>query len=410
MSSLEEVQPLLRSDSSPEEAEGQAKGTILTSVLGIFSTMAGAGILALPSTLHHLGVVSGLIVLTSMALLTWTSITYLCLCADVTHAYSYEELTTRLLGPKLIWCTRLMTFLLLFGACVMNMVIAMDVLAPLLHQSRCLVSLAFTLVVIPLCLPDSLYALRYTNALVVLCLVIFTASLGLRASDSTSVVSLDHNHHHDTVALSWITRVSTVLPVTVLSFGCQLNSIRAYGELSTKHEMRVVNVAVTTLALGFYATLGLVGHRVWTEAGGRPLLVSQPNNVLLCFAPDDVVINRARVALASGVLCKTPVTFQPCRAVLEQLVSSSARARVLTTCVFMTCVCLVANCESVRLGLDITTAAAALCLAFHIPGLCLWEVSAGYLDGVRLVSLKRPAWLLLGLGTGFGLWSLVRFI
>lgn len=405
-SSLEEAQPLLLPDRS-SEAKGRARGTIMTSFLGLFSTMAGAGILALPSTLHHLGVVPGLALLTSMALLTWTSLKYLCICADVTSVYSYEDLTLRLFGPKLIWSTRLMTLLLLFGACVMYMVIAMDLIAPLIPTSRFITSLGFTTLVIPLCLPDSIYALRYTNALVMLCLVYITVSVGIRALDP-DFIPIPRVPEEESPG-NWLTRCSVALPIQGLSFGCQLNGIRAYGELSgPPSNMRLVNFLVVALGLGFYAAFALLGFVCFD---GHP-----PEDVLTGFRRDDSLINGARLALASCMLFKTPVTFQPFREILEQLRFSRAEAshggfRLWTTCVFMVLACVLANAaSSISVVMDVMGSTAGLFLAFSVPGLFLWEVSAGYLHGVSLVRLKRPALCLMILGAGCTLLSMESLV
>ena len=128
------------------------------------------GILALPASFAQTGISSGLLLLVSVAFLTWYSVYALCICSDSTREYTYEGLSVRLFGPFGVWSTRLMTLCLLFGACVMYMVIAMDLLVPLLHLDRSTIGLGFIIIVVPLCLPDSIYALRYTNGMVVVCL------------------------------------------------------------------------------------------------------------------------------------------------------------------------------------------------------------------------------------------------
>ena len=62
----------------------------MSAFLGIMSTMAGAGILALPGAFAKTGLLVGTLLLATMSVLTWVSVHYLCHCSDVTHEYSYE--------------------------------------------------------------------------------------------------------------------------------------------------------------------------------------------------------------------------------------------------------------------------------------------------------------------------------
>ncbi len=64
----------------------------------------------------------------------------------------------------------------------MYMVIAMDLFEPLLegYVSRNTIGFLFTVIAIPLCLPDTIHQLRYTNMLVVACIWYIVAALMFR--------------------------------------------------------------------------------------------------------------------------------------------------------------------------------------------------------------------------------------
>ncbi|RHY01609.1 hypothetical protein DYB28_004312 [Aphanomyces astaci] len=116
----------------------------------------------------------------SMALMSfWT----LCLVADATEAYSYEAISTRVFSPLQVWVLRILTVLPCFGSMLMNMLVAVDLLLPFQALfSRTMLCLVFALVTFPMCLPDTLHALRMTNTMVRISLGMVTW-IAIRTSD-----------------------------------------------------------------------------------------------------------------------------------------------------------------------------------------------------------------------------------
>lgn len=365
-------------------------GTILSSFLGIMSTMAGAGVLALPGTVEQLGQFGALLLLFTLAMVTWASIHMLCVCGDVTKEYSYEGLNVRLLAKYGVWSTRILTLVLLFMACVMYMVIALDLLAPIFlnYVSRSTIAVMFTLVAIPMCLPTTIYSLRYTNGMVMICLVYITLAVGYRNFQEETIINYS-TVESDGVANGVINQLSYSIPIQGLSFGCQLNQIRAYGELQYKYQMKFVNGLVVVLGFLFYAVFALLGYHCFD---GHP-----PGDVLAGFSSQDTLINGARVSLALCMLCKTPITFQPFRDSFEACVydkdaGDHAKRTTITTIGFLIAMTLTAILtNSLSHVMDFMGAFAGLWIAFSVPGLYLYKVSNGYVRDSSLVAYKIPA-------------------
>jgi amino acid permease len=238
----------------PEE-EMEQNGSVLTSYLGLMSTMVGAGILSLPSTMSAAHVVPSTLVLVSMAILSYAACVCITVAADVTGgAYSYETLSKRLCNHSQIWFVRVCTMLMLFGAVVMYMIIAVDMLEPFLPLSRPFICGAFALICFPLCLFDTIHALRYSNSMVILCVLYIV------------IVLCDHAFRID--KSSWVAAPTTIslygiaytIPIQALSFGMHLNVPRVYGELREKRSMECVTILLIVSGFFVYWIASYAGY------------------------------------------------------------------------------------------------------------------------------------------------------
>ncbi|KAF0750551.1 hypothetical protein AaE_006672, partial [Aphanomyces astaci] len=151
---------------SPMPTNTNNQGSVFSSYVGILCAMLGAGIMTLPSTISAMTPAFGVGLLLVTGLLAFASLRCLCLSADVTGLYSYEHLSTRFFPPILQWMLRVLTLVPCFGACVMYMIVAMDMLLPFVGISRPLLCAAYAVLAYPLCLLDSFHALQYSNTVV----------------------------------------------------------------------------------------------------------------------------------------------------------------------------------------------------------------------------------------------------
>ncbi|CAK4081092.1 unnamed protein product [Aphanomyces euteiches] len=351
--------PAVADEPAPKE------GTIFTSFLGLMSTMAGACILTLPSTMSAATVWPASLLLLALAGLAYAGCFCLCVACDGSGgAESFESLIQRLRHPVQLWLVRTLLMMLLFGAIIMYIVIAIDMLSPFVPLSRFVLGGLFAAVCLPLCLPDTVTALRYTNSVVVACVLYIVVVLTWQATTQPWPEPKPSNS-------SIFGGFAYTVPIQALSYCMHLNVPQVYNELGHKQSMPTVLVLVLGGGFGLYLTSAIAGYVCFN---GTP-----PGDILNGFANDNASINGVRLALGLCMVFKTPVTYQPLRDVLESLVHDyqvpKMPFRVAVTSVFLiTSWILAVTAKDVSYVMDWVGATAGIMLSFAFPGLFLWEL------------------------------------
>lgn len=340
--------------------------------------MTGACILTLPSVIQAVGQLPALLLFGISAWLAFRACEMLTICCDAAFAYSYEALSSRLVGATGVWAVRLLTVALLFGAIVSYMVIAMDLFEPFLLgiMNRRAISLVFMLLSIPLCLPETIHELRFANILVLLCLLYILVALAIRTiqNDPDFAAQIPKNLADE--FNSEVAALAYALPIVTLSFTCQLNVPRAYQEIRVKTQMTQVHKALMSWGLVIYLFFAYLGYACFH---GQP-----PSDILTGFKTDDKLINGARLALGISMVLKTPMTFQPLRQLVEICCLGHDRESLLFRTGITVAFLLIAHLFSVSsrdLGIVMAFVGSVSgnVLALTVPGLFLYEVSRGYL-------------------------------
>ncbi|RHY03396.1 hypothetical protein DYB36_008854 [Aphanomyces astaci] len=227
-------------------------GTIVTSYLGLMSTMAGACILTLPSTMQMTPVLPSSFLLVAMAGLAYAGCVCICIACDGSGATSFESLAKRLRHPIQLWIVRGLVMLLLFGAVVMYVVIATDMLQPFLpFLSRFVIGGLFAVICLPLCLPDTVAALKYTNSVVVCCVLYIVVVLVFQA------VSQENAWPSEPVSPVTFRGVAYTMPIQALSYCMHLNIPQVYSELPHKPSMSIVFALLFGSGVALYLTAAL---------------------------------------------------------------------------------------------------------------------------------------------------------
>ncbi|ETV77128.1 hypothetical protein H257_09024 [Aphanomyces astaci] len=286
----------------------EPRGTFWTSVFALVGTMMGAGALSLPSTMAQANVVPDIVLFLFMAVIAAAACNACVATSEHTGKHSFESMAAVMFGPWRQWFVRVLTLVLLFGIQAVFFVVSLDLLHPFVatYVSRLVLGAVLTAVTIPLCLVETMYALRYTNAIVVGCMLYIFVVVGIRAA----------------MVGSWpeqVTDVTTTsakgllyaLPIQALSFGCQINSVRIYGELKDKTQMTHVNAWTMVLGFVLYVAFSVLGFICFQ---GFP-----PADILTGFPTDDWLVNSVRLVLGSCVILKIPLIFQPFMQVLEAI-------------------------------------------------------------------------------------------
>ncbi|EQC27443.1 hypothetical protein SDRG_14767 [Saprolegnia diclina VS20] len=349
------------------------QGTFWTSTFALVGTMMGAGALALPSTMAMTGVLGCTLLFVVMAGFAFVSCYACIVTADATGEYSFEGMSSVLFGRGRQWFVRLLTLVLLFGIMAVFMVVAMDLLHPFVaaYVSRYVIGALFTLVAIPLCLAESLYALRHSNSIVVGCMGYIFLVLFVRAvqtgglPEASPAISVDG--------------VLYTIPLQALAFGCQINSVRVYGELQHKAQMHAINFTTMFFGCVLYACFSFLGYVCFHGA-----IVP---DILTGFASDDPLVNSVRIVLGTCMVLKIPLIFQPFLHVLEAVavgdgdVSRSTRTS-WTMASLVGAYVLAITCKDLSMIMGFVGAVGDILLNFAVPGLFLWQV------GVNQVNAK----------------------
>ncbi|OQR81719.1 Amino Acid/Auxin Permease (AAAP) Family [Thraustotheca clavata] len=379
---MTEARPLLGKLQHGEDIEQHA--TIGTSYLGLMSTMAGACILALPSTMGASHVIPNTILLIIVTVLSLLACSCLVIACDATGVYSYELLSKRLCSPWQIWAIRALTMGLLFGAVVMYIVISMDMLEPFVPLSRFVLGALFTIISLPMCLPDTIHALRYTNFLVVLCVMYIVAILSWHAFQNPwPNVSLTSPITYSAIAYT--------MPIQALSYCCHLNVARAYGELEHRSNITIVSSLIMVSGGILYFIASLAGYVCFQ---GMP-----PADILTGFSSDDTSVNGVRIALGLCMICKTPVTFQPFREVIELVCLGPATHeeqrhrmpfRVFATSIFLLASFILAvSAQDISVVMGLIGGTSGVLLSFTVPGYFVWQVTQAQDHGLLPDELKK---------------------
>ncbi|RHY01424.1 hypothetical protein DYB36_002764 [Aphanomyces astaci] len=359
---------------SPTSTNTNNQGSVFSSYVGILCAMLGAGIMTLPSTISAMTPAFGVGLLFVTGLLAFASLRCLCLSADVTGLYSYEHLSTRFFPPILQWMLRVLTLVPCFGACVMYMIVAMDMLLPFVGISRPLLCAAYAVLAYPLCLLDSFHALQYSNTVVIFCIFYITGVLVHHAwgkpwpDQSTLPIT----------SVTWA-GLAYAIPIQTFSFCCHFNYMRVYGELQHKPLVSTITWLVIGSAFLIYGTYSVAGYIVFQ---GLP-----PHDILTGFPISDASVTGVRLALAMCMWCKMPLAYQPIRDVAEVVCLPYLTPltkwpfRVPFTGAFLLMAYGVAvTAEDLSVVMDWIGATDGILVAFVVPGLFLYAATKEYQD------------------------------
>lgn len=385
-------------------AHGQ-QGSAVSSFLGLATTMMGACILTLPGTVEAVGVFPAILIFLLAGWITYQSFEMIAVACDATGEFSYESLSSRLFGATGVWAVRILTLILLFGSVVTYMVIAMDLFEPFLVNvmSRNTIGLVFTIVAIPLCLPETIHELRYMNMLVILCILYILLALCVRTIQNDPEFAADIEPNASSQFTSEAAAIAYALPIISLSFACQLNVPRAYQEIHDKQAMKHVHQALVGAGLVIYISFAVLGYVCFH---GHP-----PSDILTGFRADDTLINGARLCLGASMVLKTPMTFQPLRQAVELTFLGHDRKslpfRTAITIFFMFFAHLLSvTSKDLGIVMSFIGALAGNILTITIPGLFLYEIGHSYMYANGSFYSRRLALAMTYTGVVFSIVSL----
>ena len=309
--------------------------TIMTSTVAYMKSMLGLGLISMPYICKEVGLVPYCLFL--FIFMFPSHIANMCLAHSVEIALGpwngsgprlveradYVTLGVLAFGQRAKWPIIGIFFVECWGGTLPIFIVLWDILAdyvkhiPVLQHSYVFVPI-IGLCVFPLCLLDSLHALRHTSIFGVFGVTTLGISLaywsGKSENDFTSTVK------NDSLKISGI----ALLPVFVLTYMGQYNFIGVYRELKERSPARVNVVSILSLVLSFIvnALAGICGYWAFAEDTNEDIFknyadLSIGHNVISGAASHGV-----RVLYALSMAFTAPVFLFEARNMAEDILAA----------------------------------------------------------------------------------------
>ncbi|XP_074561443.1 amino acid transporter AVT6B-like isoform X1 [Curcuma longa] len=362
-------------------------------VFTLSTNIIGAGIMALPAAMRVLGLVPGIILIISVAILTDASIEMLIRCSRAANKSTYGGVmgdAFRKIGRRLLQITVVLNNV---GILTVYMIIIGDVLSGTsasgahhfgllegwfgVHwwNSRALVLLVTTVAIFaPLTCFKRVDSLRITSTASVALAVFFvviTAGIAIfKLADGTIQMPKLFPHLTD---LPSILRLFTVVPVIATSYICHYNVHSIDNELHRSTQIhRVVRISLT-LCSAIYITTSFFAFLLFGESTLDDVLANFDSDIGIPYG--SILNDAVRVSYSLHVMLVFPVIFFSLRLNLDGLLfhngtplASDNRRFASITILLLAVIYLAANfVPSIWDAFQITGATAVVCIGFIFP-------------------------------------------
>lgn len=223
-----------------------------------------------------------------------------------------------------------LAFLLLFGALTTLVILAGNLLLPVLQlacgdgvtcfwaQHNFIIGMEM-LFILPFCLAENLHGLRHSSQLAMACLVYLFFAVIIRSSQKMSIEAPPVTMIMSNATASGVVLVNLsseflyAFSIQALAFCCQFNILPVLAELQdpTPERMNTVKRASIFVAFLLYAIFGSFGYLAFGADTQADLLSN--------FPATDPVITVGRVLLAVALLLKCPLMMQPLRSTIHAI-------------------------------------------------------------------------------------------
>ncbi|XP_018809360.1 amino acid transporter AVT6A-like [Juglans regia] len=387
---INEKSPLLPEKHASEEFKG---APFAGAVFNLSTSIIGAGIMALPTTMKVLGLGLGLGMIVFVAVLTEASLAMLLRFSRVGKSESYGEVMGDAFG---VVGRRLLQICILLnnvGTLIVYMIIIGDVLSGTsssgVHHagvlegwfgeqwwnSRTFVLLVTTIVVFaPLACFKRIDSLRHTSALAVALAIVFliiTAGITILKLFNGSVAMPRLLPKVTDITSIW--GLFTAVPVLVTAFICHFNVHTIDNELEDSSLIQPVVKTSLALCSFIYILTSFFGFLLFGDSTLDDILANFDTNLGIpySFLLNDVV----RISYALHLMLVFPILFYPLRLNLDGLFFPAARSLVANNVRFglisiglLLLVFLGANfIPNIWYAFQFTGATATVCIGFIFP-------------------------------------------
>mmetsp|Transcript_127382 Transcript_127382/g.220830 ORF Transcript_127382/g.220830 Transcript_127382/m.220830 type:complete len:524 (-) Transcript_127382:125-1696(-) len=289
-------------------------GGIRHSMLTLTSTALGGGMLAVSYVMYMCGLGLGIIMLVCGAVLAYLSTVALMEISHVTGRHTYAGLFSHCAGPLAGPILDAMLFIYGNGSCVGYLVFLGDFIpdlaklvvpgAPEFWHSRTFAIALSTVILCPLVVVKDVSALRFMAPVSILTLFYVSVVIASR----TLVNYKEHRGQADYGELKFFDfndHIFEAFAICVFAFNCHLNVVPVAGSLvrPTKARIEKVSYRVNAIQVCFYMLIACTGY---TSFLGRT-----DQDILNCYATDDVFMAVARGFLSLTMLVAIPINMVP---------------------------------------------------------------------------------------------------
>lgn len=311
----------------PTFASSQRKTSLNVATFNLVATIVGGGVLSLPLAFAKAGIGLATIMMIVSAFATEFGLYILCSCARRTGSASYMEIARHAFGVGAEIFLTIILFLFLMGALCAYCVLLKGVFAPMAkdllsssfvtlpidvngEQFDSSVLLCILLLVSPLMLMRSLYALRNICYVGFTSVCVIAISIGIRAFQENFTTNAIEAENPKAEVKFFTDNVEDFLfsfPIIVLSFLCVFNIIEVQNSLTNPTRPRVHSVLRRSivLCLLLFQVFGLAGYfYAFNDCEG---------NIFLNFDPSDPLMNVGRLSMGLTLMFGVPIVVLPCR-------------------------------------------------------------------------------------------------
>ena len=324
------------------------------SVFNLTNTSVGAGVLALPFFFRSTGLLLGSIVMITVAIMSAFSLRLLVDCGSLgVKGTSYADIAAAAFGRVGTKMVQLVMFLLTFGAITSYFIIigtlgcqtieqlsnlseatglatALDCHDPATlpwYARREFVSAAFMLLILPLSLLRNMSALGFASFLslgAVFYMVVLVVQDGIRfvAQGDQPVVQepgpADGSNSNDGIQMVILSpKFFFALPIICLAFLNHTNINGIVDEMArpTRRRVQTLIFSSTSIAMVFYAFVGIVGYLRFGAA--------TPEDILMSYRPETnvetVLFALSRLGMVLCLALSMPLLLFPSRSSLHEL-------------------------------------------------------------------------------------------
>ena len=349
--------------------------------LNLANSTLGAGVLGLPFVALEAGLLAAVLMIAGCGVLTDWTLFLLMRCQRMTGLATFEAIGERCFGRKGRLGVATGVLLINLGAQIAYLVIAADLVAPLLplHRAwtaRAAVVLVCATLAFPLCLVRG-RLLAFVSLLSVALVVLFVAMVAAQAASGTVSPSAGPLR-----LVNWSSQLVFVFGIAVFAYGCHTNLVPLLAAESPNSDLSLQPMGLHA-AMVLCSVLYLVG----ATCGYSYLRDLTPPNYLFFFPQSDVAIAVFRCFLAASLLFTLPLCVMPNVVAITQLTGYdfpkiySAVLLLLTTLVAL-------FVPNVAIVFSLTGSLASSLTSFIFPPLCY-----AHLSGYSFKSLRALPFL-----------------